>query len=158
MKPKVYIETSIPSFYFEVRTDLEMAARREWTRTWWGKCRDSYQMVSSEAVFFELAAGNFPGRDDALELIRLLPLLAIEDPIAEIVEAYIKHQLMPADPFGDALHLAIASYHGCDFLLTWNCKHLANANKFAHIRRVNAILGIYCPSLVTPLELLEELE
>ena len=57
---------------------------------------------------------------------------------------------------GDALHLAIASYHRCDFLVTWNCKHLANANKFGHIRRINGILGLSVPSLVTPLELLGE--
>lgn len=61
---------------------------------------------------------------------------------------------MPADPAGDALHLALASYHRCDFLVTWNCKHLANANKFGHIRRVNGLLGLFSPSLVTPLELL----
>jgi hypothetical protein len=61
---------------------------------------------------------------------------------------------MPNNPVGDALHLALASYHKCDFLLTWNCKHLANANKFHHIRRVNTILGLYAPLLVTPLELL----
>ena len=61
---------------------------------------------------------------------------------------------MPDDPVGDALHLAIASYHKCDFLLTWNCRHLANANKFGHIRRVNTLLGLYVPLLVTPLELL----
>ena len=57
-------------------------------------------------------------------------------------------------PTGDALHLALASYHKCDFLLTWNVQHLANANKFAHIRRVNALLGLFTPALVTPLELL----
>jgi hypothetical protein len=74
--------------------------------------------------------------------------------VLEIVQAYIQHRIMPADPLGDALHLALASYHRCDFLVTWNCKHLANANKFGHIRRVNAVLGLYNPSLVTPLELL----
>ena len=158
MKPKVYIETSIPSFYFEVRTEPEMVARREWTRLWWSQCRENYDAVSSEAVLVELSGGSFPGQIQALELANELPLLPIESAISEIVEAYIKHRLMPSDPLGDALHLAIASYHGCDFLLTWNCKHIANANKFAHIRRVNAILGIYCPSLVTPLELLEALE
>jgi hypothetical protein len=52
------------------------------------------------------------------------------------------------------LHLALASYHKCDFLLTWNCRHLANANKFGHIRRVNTMLGLFVPLLVTPLELL----
>jgi hypothetical protein len=158
MKPKVYIETSIPSFYFEVRSEPEMVARRKWTRLWWSQCRNNYEVVSSEAVLVELAGGNFPSQSEALELVSQVPLLAIEEPIMEIVEAYIKHKVMPNDPLGDALHLAITSYHGCDFLLTWNCKHIANANKFSHIRRVNAILGIYCPSLVTPLELLEASE
>jgi hypothetical protein len=158
VKPKVFIETSIPSFYFEVRTEPEMVARREWTRTWWSQCRENYEVVSSEAVLVELAGGNFPSRSEALELLSQVTLLAIEEPIMEIVEAYIQHKLMPNDPLGDALHLAITSYHGCDFLLTWNCKHIANANKFSHIRRVNAILSIYCPSLVTPLELLDVLE
>ena len=135
-----------------------MVARREWTRMWWQQCRERYEVVSSEAVLVELSHGNFPSREQALELFSQIRLLAIEEPIAEIVEAYIKHKVMPSDPLGDALHLAIASYHCCDFLLTWNCKHIANANKFSHIRRVNAILGIYCPSLVTPLELFEALE
>jgi len=61
---------------------------------------------------------------------------------------------MPNDPTGDALHLAIASYHQCDFLLTWNCKHLANANKFQHIKQINTRLGLSAPTLITPLELL----
>lgn len=60
---------------------------------------------------------------------------------------------MPKDPKGDALHLALASYHRCQFLLTWNCAHLANANKQEHIRHVNALLGLHVPVLTTPLEL-----
>lgn len=76
--------------------------------------------------------------------------------VAEIVEAYVQHRLMPADPSFDALHLAMASYHKCEFLVTWNCQHLANANKFGHIRRVNSLLGLYVPVLETPLELLGE--
>lgn len=70
----------------------------------------------------------------------------------EIVEVYIEHQLMPQDP----LHLALASYYRCDFLLTWNCNHLANANKFNHIKRINTLLGLFVPMLVTPLEMLGE--
>ena len=65
---------------------------------------------------------------------------------------------MLADPRGDALHLALASFYKCDFLLTWNCTHLANANKFGHIRRINVMLGLNVPLLVTPLELLGEFE
>jgi hypothetical protein len=89
-------------------------------------------------------------------LLKDVPVLAIEPAIAEIVQAYIRHRAMPANPAGDALHLAIASYYRCDFLLTWNCKHLANANKFAHIQRINVLLGLHNPRLVTPLEFLDE--
>ena len=101
-----------------------------------------------------LHAGDYPNKDKAIELLNDLPLVPIEAEIAEIVRAYIQHKVMPNDPVGDALHLALASFHKCDFLLTWNCRHLANANKFGHIRRVNAMLGLYIPLLVTPLELL----
>jgi PIN domain len=154
MKPQVYIETSIPSFYHEIRTAPEMVARRHWTQEWWENAEDNYVLVTSVAVLDELHRGNFPIKSDAIELLNDLPLLPIEEAITDIVQAYIQHQVMPADPVGDALHLALASYHKCDFLLTWNCRHLANANKFGHIRRVNTLLGLYVPALVTPLELL----
>ena len=61
-----------------------------------------------------------------------------------------------ASPLGDALHLALASYHKFDYLLTWNCEHLANANKAGHIRWINTVLGLYVPMLITPLQLIGE--
>jgi hypothetical protein len=154
MAKRVYIETTIPSFYFEARSDAEMVARREWTRSWWHEAGDRYELVTSVAVVEELTRGDFPAREDCLRLIERLPLVAIEPAVAEIVETYVVRKVMPSDPIGDALHLAVASYHRCDFLLTWNCRHLANANKFEHIRRVNGMLGLFVPALVTPLELL----
>ena len=157
MRSRIYVETSIPSFYHEVRTEPDMVARRDWTRRFWDKSADEFELVTSIAVIDELESGDFPSKAETIELARSLPALPINREIAEIVVAYIDHKLMPADPSGDALHLAIASYHKCEFLLTWNCKHLANANKFGHIRRVNHdILGIYVPLLVTPLEFLGE--
>lgn len=123
-------------------------------RDWWDNHRQRYLAVTSEAVLDELARGDYPNKHQSLALIDDAPLLEIDDPVTEIVESYIRHKLMPGNPLGDALHLAVASYHKCDFLLTWNCKHLANANKFDHIRRVNILLGLYVPKLVTPLELL----
>ena len=83
-----------------------------------------------------------------------LPAIPVEDDVREIVEVCIKHHVMPRDPLGDALHLALASFHKVDYLLTWNCQHLANANKFAHIRRINTLLGLHVPALITPLELM----
>jgi hypothetical protein len=153
-KPRVYIETSIPSFYYQTRREPDMLARQQWTRSWWDQSRQEYDLVTSVAVLDELERGDYPAKDDALALIGALSLVAVEEEITDIVETYISHKLMPGDPVGDALHLALASYHKCDFLLTWNCRHLANGNKFGHIRRVNTLLGLYVPLLVTPLELL----
>lgn len=153
-RAKVYIETSIPSFFFETRAEPEMVARRDWTRQWWNEVGSRYWRLTSPAVLDELERGEFTTKKRCLELVGELPLVPIEPPVSEIVEAYIRHQVMPNDPLGDALHLALASYHKCDFLLTWNCRHLANANKFGHIRRINTLLGLFVPALVTPLELL----
>ena len=153
-KPRIYVETSIPNFYQERRTAPDIVARREWTRRWWDAAPERYELFTSPAVLDELT-GDLPERSaQRLALVRDLPLLPMEPAIVEIVQTYIQHKVMPADPGGDALHLALASFHKCDFLVTWNCRHLANANKFGHIRRVNALLGLFVPMLVTPLELL----
>ena len=152
--PRAYVETTIPSFYHEERVASDIVARRDWTRRWWATAAARYELVTSPAVLEELAEGRPERSAQRLALVRDLPILAIEPPIVEIVQAYVRHRVMPADPGGDALHLALASYHRCDFLVTWNCRHLANANKFGHIRRVNVLLGLFVPALVTPLELL----
>ncbi len=156
MQLKIYIETTIPSFYHEDRIDIAAIARREWTRQWWTDKRQDYDLVTSVAVLNELETGDYPKKENCLSLLSELSMVTIESEIVDIVEAYIKHMLMPRNPVGDALHLALASYHKCDFLLTWNCKNLANANKFGHIRRINGLLGLYTPNIVTPLELLED--
>ena len=129
-------------------------ARRGWTRQWWQTAVARYELATSDAVVDELQNGDYPSREQALALIQGITLLEISPEVAEIVDAYFQHRLMPTDPAGDALHLALASFHKCDFLLTWNCRHLANANKFGQIRRINGLLGLFVPVLVTPLELL----
>jgi hypothetical protein len=153
MKKKVYIETTIPSFYYELRTSPEMVARKLWTREWWDNQSIKYDLVTSLPVIEELEKGSHPQKIKAVQLISHLGLLPVEDEIYGIVESYIEHGIMPKDPRGDAIHLALASFHRCQFLLTWNCAHLANANKFEHIRHINTILGLYVPVLTTPVEL-----
>jgi predicted nucleic acid-binding protein len=154
MKQTVYIETSIPCFYYEIRPEPEMVARKEWTRQWWERYSHNYFMVTSEVVLDELNNADYPKKNQVMELVKTIPLIPVELPVTEIVQTYVKHKVMPQEPLGDALHLALASYHKCDFLLTWNCNHLANANKFNHIRRINTMLGLFVPALVTPLQLL----
>jgi len=152
--PRVYIETTIPSFYCDNRVAPAVSLRRAWTREWWKNAPASYELVTSEAVLEELGDGAPAESRNRLALVQDLILLPITPPIIEIVQVYVEHRLMPRDTAGDALHLALASFYKCDFLLTWNCRHLANANKFGHIRRVNTMLGLYVPILVTPLEML----
>ena len=153
-RPRVYVETTIPSFYHEKRTAPAIVARREWTRQWWSEAPSHYELVTSAAVIDELASGPVDRSSDWLDLIKDVPVLPVEPAVVEIVRAYVTHKVMPVDPGGDALHLALASHHKCEFLVTWNCQHLANANKFGHIRRVNTMLGTFVPAIVTPLELL----
>ena len=152
--PRAYIETSVPSFYFETRTSPEIVSRRNWSRKWWALAKDRFELVTSNAVLQELGAGILHKAAERLRLVESLPLLPANEAIIDIVKTYIRHKVMPSNPSGDALHLALASYHKCDFLVTWNCNHIANANKFGHIRRINTMLGLFVPSLVTPLELI----
>jgi hypothetical protein len=135
-------------------TSAAAVARCEWTREWWYKKRSLYDIFISEAVYKELLATPEPKKSMCLNFLEPIDFLEITSEVVEIVEIYVGHKLMPLNAAGDALHLAIASYYQCHFLLTWNCKHLANANKFGHIQRINSMLGLYVPLLITPLELL----
>jgi hypothetical protein len=156
MSTLIYIETSVPSFYYETRPERDLQARRDWTRQWWALPDVNQEWVISLPVLSELEETPQPKRDKILALVSHLPLLPYSPEIAEIIEVYFAHRLMPLEAQGDADHLAVASFHNCDMLVTWNCKHLANANKFGHIHRVNALLGLRTPALVTPLQLLEK--
>ncbi len=152
----LYVETSVASFYCETRQTPDVIARRDWTREWWETPDPDQIRVTSEVTFEEL--GRIPDtarREQALDLLSAVRLLDYTLEVAEIVEVYLAHKLMPREALGDADHLALASFYRCDMLITWNCRHLANANKTDHIRRVNALLGLPSPLLVTPLELLE---
>jgi hypothetical protein len=154
LRQRVYIETSIPSFYFERRMQPEMLARRHWTRQWWKEQSSAYDLVTSPAVLEELERWKHPHREEALKLISSFPVLQITAEINAIVDLYIDRYVMPQDPRGDALHLALASFHQCHYLLTWNCRHLANATKFEHIRRVNTELKLFLPIITTPVAML----
>ena len=156
MPPKVYVETSVIGAYFEERTDVVSTSQRHWSRLWWDEIRSGYDVVVSEGVINELADPDFEYSQPALALIDRVPQIEINNEVRDIVNVYITRQLMPQGPLGDALHLALASYYKCDYLLTWNCKHLANPNKFQHIRIVNTALGLYVPVITTPNQLVGE--
>ncbi len=157
MSQLIYIETSIPSFYHETRAAGPFQTMREWTREWWDIARVRDELVTAEPVLTELERSPEPKRSLALALLAPLPLLDDVEEVDELVAVYFQHKLMPRDAAGDARHLALATFHECAILATWNCRHIANANKQEHIRRVNSSLGYATPVLTTPYELLERL-
>ncbi len=155
MSKVIYIETTIPSFYHETRPKPELVAMRNWTRDWWQQAGAQHQFVASDAVLAELDLTPEPKRTECLALTATLPLLEDLPEIDETVEFYLRHKLMPASLEGDARHLALAAWHHCDILATWNCRHIANPNKLEHIHHIHDILGLPTPILATPFQLLE---
>jgi len=153
----VYIETTIPSYYCETRTTPRVVAWREATRDWWDHHSHRYELVTSQAARSELMRAPPSKARRALLLIKPLPILTEPRELSHVIEYYVQQRLMPAEAGGgDAYHLAMASLHRVDYLLTWNCRHLANANKVRHIAVVNARLGLHVPVITTPLTLIPE--
>ena len=150
MQKRIYIETTIPSAYYTLRTDDVSLNRQKLTRQWWDEYANLFTLTSSTAVVQELRRGS-----DQIILNRISLLEGVElfDPtveISQIAQIYVERLIMPQEPQGDALHLAIASFYRVDILLTWNCTHLANPNKFDFITRINGELGLTTPELKTP--------
>ncbi len=98
MLKKVYIETTIPSFYYNQRPEPEMVAMMRWTRHWWDHDRILYDVVSSPVVIAELAQGQHPDREEKLALLSNVPLLEATNEVVEIVEVYLSHKVMPRHP------------------------------------------------------------
>jgi hypothetical protein len=153
---KVYIETTIPSYYCETRSTARIRTWKEATVAWWTAARGHYDLCTSGYVLAELGGAPAAKLDAAQSLLRIVPVLPDPDGLMELAGYYIEHQLMPEGAGGDAVHLAFATLTNCDFLLTWNCKHLANANKLRHLQVLNQRLGLPVPVLTTPLNLMPE--
>jgi predicted nucleic acid-binding protein len=155
-KPRIYVDTTIPSAYHTARTDAGMLERRDQTRRWWELAASTCELVISPAVLRELAQGRSDQVSLRLALVRGLPLLVGDDEVDQTVAMYIQHRIMPRDPEGDAMHLALASHYECEALVTWNFHHLANPNKLHRIRRLNEEVGLSVPRILSPLALMEE--
>ena len=115
-----------------------------------------YSLCTSEETLAELGQGEYPRQRQVIRFAAKVPLLEPHAAIPGIAQVYVEHRLMPQSLKGDALHLAYASFYKTDFLLTWNCDHLANANKRRHLRWLNTRLNLCIPEIVTPLELVTE--
>ena len=155
-KKSVYLETSVLSAYVDDRDDIASRFQQRETLHWWRKERGRFLAFCSEIVLAELERADFPGRQRAVKLARSLPFLPVTETVIGVGKYYTEHRAMPRGDIGDAVHLALASVHEVDYLLTWNCKHLANANKVEHIQTLNLRLGLATPAILTPQMLVQE--
>ena len=156
LKRSVYLDSTIPSYLYDQRAELRVFV--DLTRQWWNDRRDAYAVWVSEETLAEVLAGEYPNKESVVAAVTQVPVLPFDERIVDIARVYCDHHLMPQSEAGDAFHLAYASFYRLDFLLTWNCNHLANANKQEHIRIINTRLGLFTPVVTTPLQLMGDPE
>ena len=135
-RPRVYLDTTVPSYYFDERPKLVTLIHI--TRDWWDNESKAYDVWISPATLEEIEAGEHPNKDKILRLVRPFNVLAEIPEIAKIAEHYIHEKLMPAQVGGDATHLA-------------------NGNKRRHLEVINGRLKLPVPQILTPLELFKEI-
>ena len=150
----VYLDATVFSYLYDTRPAITLLVNT--TRRWWRRERPKFRTLTSRETLEELASGAYAHKERTLATARRVELLPHLDRITDVARVYVREFVMPRKLTGDAMHLAYASVYEVDFLLTWNCDHLANANKGRHIRRVNDRLGLHTPAIVTPMELFEE--
>jgi len=155
MSETVYIETSILG-YLTARPsrDIVVAANIEVTREWWDTRRSAFQLYSSQAVVKETSQGDTEIASRRLEIIRNLALLDLNQSVLDLAEQFLERSSLPAKADVDAVHIAAVTVHGMDYLLTWNCKHIANAQIQRKLAEISLDLGYELPILCTPYELL----
>jgi hypothetical protein len=151
----VYIETSILG-YLTARPsrDLIVTANIEVTREWWNTRRGDFQLYSSQAVVKETSQGDVVIASQRLEILANLSLLDLNQAVLDLAEQFLERSNLPAKADIDAVHIAAATVHGMDYLLTWNCKHIANAQIQGKLAEISLDFGYELPILCTPYELL----
>jgi len=156
LKPKIYIETSIPSYLSApLSNDLRVAANQSITIEWWETRRPGFELFISEFVTAEASLGNTEAAQKRLETIADLPKLAITESVRLLAAALISEGPIPPNAEIDAYHIAVATVNGVDYLLTWNCTHIANAIMRPRIEEVCRQQGFEPPIICTPQELME---
>ena len=157
--PRVYIETSVVSYLLQRPSpQIVAAARQVLTRRWWSEERSIYELVTSQYVLDEAADGDAQLAQERLDALDGIPLLQLGPEIDAIAGEIISRAILPPKAQVDALHIATAAHHRIDYLLTWNCTHIANARILPRIQRVLTERGCYVPIICTPEEMLDDEE
>ena len=155
MKPRLYIETTIPSYLVaRPSKQLRPAADQEATKKWWELHRHEYELFVSEIVLVEVSRGN--AGSAAARLAALRGIAVLDDlPMAKtLTKQLLAEAIIPPVAAEDAIHLGLAAAHGLDYLLTWNCRHINNPMLRRRIEQACAACGLECPVIFSPAELM----
>jgi predicted nucleic acid-binding protein len=154
MTDSVYLETSVISYYAgRPSRDIVTAARQTITREWWDETRGHFDIYISVMVVEEVQSGDPSAAERRLAAIASLPILETNEAAEALAQMLIDEGHIPTESVEDALHIALATVHGMDFLLTWNFRHINNAQMKTRIRTAVESMGYKCPVICSPEEL-----
>ena len=155
---RIYIGSTIPSYVVaRPARDLLQAARQQLTKDWWDLRRATHELFTSQVVLDEITSGEAAVARQRLDVMAAIRLLDLTDEANSLAKEILASGLLPPDADRDAAHIALATVHEMDILLSWNCRHIANATIQARLRRLAEKSGFALPVLCTPEELTGEL-
>jgi predicted nucleic acid-binding protein len=156
MKPTVYIETTVISYLTaKPSRDLLIAAHQQVTHEWWEKALSHLEVFVSPIVLEEILKGDEQAAKLRFERVSSFPLLEVLPEVRDLAESYFSAIEIPEKARGDSYHLALATWHGMDFMVSWNCTHIVSGRVKRIVEEINATYGIRTPIVCTPEELME---
>ena len=156
MKQKIYLETTIVSYLTaHLSRDLITASKQKLTREWWSGPKNNFEFFISDIVIMEAADGDPDASVKRIEALAGIPKLTVAEDSLHLAEALIQGPI-PNKAEVDALHIAISAVNGIDFLLTWNCRHIANPMLRRDIIEVCRLMGYESPVICSPRDFLED--
>jgi hypothetical protein len=156
-RAKVYLESTVISYLAgRPSRDLIVAAHQQLTQDWWETERARFDLFISQLVIDEISAGDQVVAQKRLSFVEGIPLVSVTEEVSLLAEQFLASKSLPAKAAKDAAHVAVATVHGLDYLMTWNCKHIANATIQRAITGVCLAAGLELPVICTPEELREE--
>lgn len=155
-KPTLYLESSVISYCVgRPSRDVLVLAHQNFTAEWWKKAVLRFRCVVSAYVLAEISRGDILAVKRRLKLVDGLPIIGASDQVEKVAASLWVQLQLSQDARLDAFHIAIAAIHSVDFLVTWNCRHIANAAAFPRIRSVLESFALRMPTICTPIELQE---
>ncbi len=155
---RIYVESTIPSYLVaRPARDLLQAARQQTSRDWWELKRHQHELFTSQIVLAEIASGETEMAKQRLKKLAGIPVLRVNEEAEEFTAQILGSGLLPAAADRDAGHIALATVFEMDILLSWNCRHIANASIQGRLRKLAEKFGLDLPVLCTPDELTGEI-